>query len=50
MTRRAALSLCLGAFGAIAAQAATLDLARPEVQAFIDEAAAEHGLERAWVE
>lgn len=44
------LLLCCGGFGSYAAQASTLDISRPEVQAFIEAASAEQGLDRGWVE
>lgn len=50
MKRHLALLACLYWLGTQVAQAATLDLDRAEVQAFIDAACAEHGLERTWVE
>lgn len=50
MKHSAAVLLCSGWLGTLAAQASTLDTARPEVQAFIETASAEHGLDREWVE
>jgi len=47
---RALLLLCCGGLFTCGAVASTLDVSRPEVQAFIDAASTEHGLEREWVE
>ncbi|MGA1461663.1 MAG: lytic murein transglycosylase [Steroidobacteraceae bacterium] len=50
MKYSAMVLLCCGWLGSCAVQATTLDTARPEVQAFIEAASSEHGLDREWVE